>query len=160
MLNNFIAAKLHKRKCYKRIKPKAIKQAYLGLFLALSWSLCHSIHRASGETRRIFWWKYRMGFMRGRIIVTVCAVTFCDMIGIFNLVSKSSVTAFACVGMFLCLMDFDTIFWFCFICTNFAFKYFLILDVRWWIVGLCFTYKSFKFTVFFNIKIFFINFFR
>ena len=34
MLNNFIAAKLHKRKCYKRIKPKAIKQAYLGLFFS------------------------------------------------------------------------------------------------------------------------------
>ena len=94
MLNNFIAAKLHKRKCYKRIKPKAIKQAYLGLFLALSWNLCHchSIHQASGETRRIFWWKYRMGFMRGRIIITVCAVTSCDMIGIVNFVCKSSVT--------------------------------------------------------------------
>ena len=30
--------------------------------------------------------------MRGRIIVTVCAVTSCDMIGIVNFVCKSSVT--------------------------------------------------------------------
>ena len=55
-------------------------------------------------------WGNSMYWAHGRIIITVCAVTFCDMIGIFNLVSESSVTAFACVGMFLCLMDFDTIF--------------------------------------------------
>ena len=55
-------------------------------------------------------WGNSMYWAYGRIIVTVCAVTFCDMIGIVNLVSKISVTAFACVSMFLCLVDFNTIF--------------------------------------------------
>ena len=55
-------------------------------------------------------WGNSMYWAHGRIIVTVCAVTFCGMFGIVILVSKNSVTAFACVSMFLCLVDFDTIF--------------------------------------------------
>ena len=174
MLNNFIAAKLHKRKCYKRIKPKAIKQAYLGLFLALSWSLyhCHSIHRASGETRRIFWWKYRRGFMResrGKIWRKFYVLgswenhsnDMCCNILWYDWNSLLCLKKF-CYSMFLCLVDFGAVFLFCFVCTNVAFKYFLILwfftrnllisfrcfrlNVRWRIIGLCFTYRSFTFT--------------
>ena len=69
-----------------------MKLAYLGLFPVLNCSLCHcySIHWASGETRRICWWKSRRGCMResrgkcwgnsmyrahGRIIVTIYRVT-------------------------------------------------------------------------------------
>ena len=55
-------------------------------------------------------WGNSMYWAYGRIIVTVCAVTICDMIGIVNLVGKSSVTEFACVSMFLCLVDSNTIF--------------------------------------------------
>ena len=80
-----------------------------------------------------------------------------------------------CYSMFLCLVDFSAVFLFCFVCTNVAFKYFLILwfftrnllisfrcfrlNVRWRIIGFCFTYRSFTFTVFFSIKIFFLDIF-
>ena len=102
----------------KNDEAKSYDTSFLRLFPIFSWILCHSLHRASVETRKKSWLKYVRGFMREcrgeswwelywkhwGIIIVICTVTFYSMIRIVNLIWKCSVTASTGMCVFLCLV--------------------------------------------------------